>query len=205
MCTAWLLKAACVRLTDKLVLHSLQQCLVCIFRLHGSRAFPGQHGANQVLPAACKKTQTHACKWNTAFKMLFLIVALATFFCYFLSVNAHRATEEPLRSSLTQLKSGLRRLYIYTDVLLSASKKNDAIAQHIETNLKKMFLIMFPLQKFPVGLGISNNNHPSINSTTSVRSVPLYCSWLAAQFQNVRTHATKFQPLFALQIFSLLI
>lgn len=48
--------AACRHLTDELVLHSLQQCLVGIFRLHGSRAFPCQHGAYQMLPAAWQRT-----------------------------------------------------------------------------------------------------------------------------------------------------
>lgn len=45
---------ACLQPTDKLVLHGLQQSLVCVFRLHGSGALPGQHGANQMLPAAWK-------------------------------------------------------------------------------------------------------------------------------------------------------
>lgn len=88
------------------------------------------------------------------------------------------------------------------------TKKRCSCSTQRQLLLKKKkrvtFLIMFPLQTFPAGLGFSNN-HPSINSTTSVRSVPLHCSWLAAQFQNVSTHATKFQPLLALQVFSLLI
>lgn len=164
MCSAWLLEAACMRLTDKLVLHSLQQRLVCIFRLHGSRTFPCQHGANQVLPTAWKRAQTHKCKLNAAFKMFFLLFALTALTAERCSWSTHR-----------------------------------------DSNLKKKvaFLTMFPLQKFPAGLGISN--HPSINSTTSVRSVPLHCSWLAAQFQNASAHATKFQPLFTLQFFSFLI
>lgn len=59
-------QATCGWLTDELVLHSLQQCLVGIFRLHGSRAFPCQHGANQMLSTAWQKTHRHSrtCKIN---------------------------------------------------------------------------------------------------------------------------------------------
>lgn len=53
-------RPACRWLTDELVLHSLQQCLVGIFRLHGSRAFPCQHGANQMLSTAWQKTHRHS-------------------------------------------------------------------------------------------------------------------------------------------------
>lgn len=48
--------AARRRLTDELVLHSLQQRLVGIFGLHGSGALPRQHGAYQMLSAACGRT-----------------------------------------------------------------------------------------------------------------------------------------------------
>lgn len=51
--------AARGRLTDELVLHSLQQRLVGIFGLHGSGAFPRQHGAYQMLSAACGGTKKH--------------------------------------------------------------------------------------------------------------------------------------------------
>lgn len=57
-------QATCGWLTDELVLHSLQQCLVGIFRLHGSRAFPCQHGANQMLSTAWKK-KTHRHSWTS--------------------------------------------------------------------------------------------------------------------------------------------
>lgn len=51
--------AARGRLTNELVLHSLQQRLVGIFGLHGSGAFPRQHGAYQMLSAACGGTKKH--------------------------------------------------------------------------------------------------------------------------------------------------
>lgn len=60
-------KATCGWLTDELVLHSLQQCLVGIFRLHGSRTFPCQHGANQMLSAAWQKTHRHSWTCNVNF------------------------------------------------------------------------------------------------------------------------------------------
>lgn len=62
-------------------------------------------------------------------------------------------------------------------------QKNSVVTQHMQTVTWKKrvaFLILFPLQKFPAGLGSSR---PSINPTTSVRSVPLHCSWNAARLQ----------------------
>lgn len=50
-----LMKATYVQLTDELVLHSFQQGLMGIFRLHGSGAFPCQHGANQMLSTTCRR------------------------------------------------------------------------------------------------------------------------------------------------------
>lgn len=57
----------CEWLTDELVLHSLQQRLVGIFRLHSSGAFPSQHGANQMLSTSWQvthksHTHTHCCE-----------------------------------------------------------------------------------------------------------------------------------------------
>ena len=63
-------EAPCRWLTDELVLHSIQQCLVGIIRLHGSGAFPCQHGANQMLSATWPKTHRHSWPCNINFAKL---------------------------------------------------------------------------------------------------------------------------------------
>lgn len=135
VCIAWLLEAACVRLTDKLVLHSLQQCLVCIFRLHGSRAFPCQHGADQVLPAAWKKAQTYACKWNATFKMFFLIVAFTTFHIIFQVLMPTEPRRSLLHPDWPKRGSGF---YTFIQMFFFLLTKDwCSCSTHTDSNLKK--------------------------------------------------------------------